>query len=220
MNSEGSSIEAIVLHLRENHLNQDPPRFINGRFIKESTSAPLQVLHKPLRVEVSESLSSVFLKKPNFSIHTFHSAATPIHISYNNHSYTLQPSESVQLAPGWYGIHTEGDIASSCMCIHNQQLLLAIGCIPLGHSLQLPTRSNLQGENARGTSDGVISIYNASDIAPHPLLHILHSHSYPVEMQWIFTEKIRYPHSRGVLSCLFIDGTVELIPVLSHPVLQ
>ena len=206
--------------MRENHLNQEPPRYINGRFIKDSTHTPSQVIHKPLRVEVNESLSSLFLKQPNYSTNCFHSRAMPIHLSYNNQSHTLQPSESAQLSPGWYGIHTEGDISSSCMCVHNQQLLIAIGCIPQDQSIQLSTRSNQQEETKRDVSEGIISIYTISDSAPYPLLHIIHSHSYPVEMQWMFADKIRYPHSRGVLSCLFIDGTVELIPVLSLVVSQ
>lgn len=221
MNSEGDSSEGMVLHLRENHLHQDPPRFANGRFIKESASAPSQVIRKPLVVDVNESLSPILLQRPVFSVHAFQSATTAIHISYNKHSYTLQPSEAVQLSPGWYGIHTEGDVSSSCMCLHNQQLLVAVGCLPLGQSLQslqFPTRSNQQGERDLSEREGLISIYSASGIAPRLLFHILHTHAYPVEMQWMFSNKVSYPNSLGVLSCLFVDGTVELIPVRSLPV--
>ena len=156
INREEKSVEAIVDHLKANHSNENPPRFINGQFSKKKQKHSEGVI-KPREAMVIpkfiEPLPSIYSQPPSFSIVDYDLPNQDIHIIHHQQSSTIPIFQSISLDKHNYAINTGGCITSSCMFTHDDNLLIALishkgkigvpkgdDCINLGDTVVVVTK--------------------------------------------------------------------------------
>lgn len=219
MVSEENSVEAILAHLKNQHMNEDLPRYVNGHFVKTKKKVlkkePAVVLDKFVICPFRESLPSAYSQPPRYSILQTSLPSRSIRVVHNKQSTVLSSSQSTELSDGCLALCTEGRVTSSCLCRDGHSLLLAVSCASFDQPPLVYKRSD---KSARGSSDamtdGLISVYSIADGDSSLVFHLHHTHSYAVDVQWVESSKTQNEHSHGVLSCLYVDGVIELFNVL------
>ena len=221
INREEKSVEAIVDHLKANHSNENPPRFINVQFSNKKQKHSEGVI-KPREAIVIpkfiEPLPSIYSQPPSFSIVDYDLPNQAIQITHHQQSSTIPIFQSILLDKQNYAINTGGCITSSCMFTHEDNLLIALSCMT--NQPQFP-RFHRSTQNYHvdelTNQDGYISLYIQNKDKPILLYHILHHHSYLIDIQILPTTNQQFSELYAILCCLYIDGVIELIPVcLTH----
>lgn len=208
---------AILEHLKLKHMNETPPRYVNGKFVTKVKRQRSKVTLAPTKklpvIKVAEYLPSVYTSPPVYTV-SHHSSDHSILLHHNQQSVELHPSCAVQLNNDSYAIHTEGQVISSCLCSRQNSILLAISTIPFNEELSIYKRSAQQTlSSSEGCVDGLLSFYSIQDSSFTFLFNIYHPRSYAVSMKWIEPDRIHSLSIHGVLSCLFSDGSIQFITV-------
>lgn len=224
MYREEKSVEAIVEHLRTNHSNENPPRFMNGQFSKkkqkhgEGVIRPKETIVLPQFVE---PLPSIYSQSPSFSILDCSLPNQSITVNHHQESSSIPVFQSISLDKHSYAINAGGCVTSSCFFTHGETMLLAISCMNKPQFSRFHRSTQSYHVDDTGSEDGYISIYQLNKTKPVLLYHIQHHHTYAVDLQIIPSTNQQLPESFGILSCLYIDGVIELLLVslslsLSH----
>lgn len=213
---------AILEHLKLKHINETPPRYVNGKFVtkgkRQRSKATLAPAKKLPVIKVTECIPSIYTSPPAYTV-SDHSSDHSILFHHNQQSVKLHTSCAVQLNNDSYAIHTEGQVISSCLCSRQNSILLAVSTIPFNEELSVYKRSTQQTcSSSEGYVDGLLSFYSIQDSSFTFLFHISHPRSYAVSMEWIEPDKAHSLSIHGVLCCLFSDGSIQFITV--HDILS
>lgn len=98
---------------------------------------------------------------------------------------------------------------SSIVSISIWNNLLAVSCIDNRYGFCMNHRSIHSFSSSESSSyENVITIYSLSNGSIRLLFHLKHEHGYATSLNWLNVEENEY--SMGILSCVFIDGSLIL----------
>ena len=210
--SEAATSEEILQHLHSLHLQDPIPRFCKGRYCKASSSSSstsIPLLSKPLLTgTLPHSLfQSSYHISSDFVLPGLHTDPLSLQLPSKNlklKSYDIEfvDSSCVVLNCG------NGVVSSSMFNGY-----LAVSCVDNQYGLLLPHRSFQSTSHSISNYDNIITLYSLSTpCSIKPLLHIIHHHSYAIQLCWI-----PIPDDCndiiGLLGCVYVDGSVDILSV-------
>ena len=210
MNRMEESVEAILTHLHTSHEGSKAPRFRKGQHSKQLQTVEPSFL--PMITTVHTMPSA--LTRPTYRIiqHFTPSALyqPPINIVQQGSLISsLQSYECVSVTKNVCLLNCGSGVVSSAL----KNGLLAVSCVDTDRGLMLASRSFETDPVASNLLyDNVLTIFAVSNTTPPtPLLHVLHHHCYATNLQWLECEDTSNVY--GVLACVFVDGSFEVLSV-------
>ena len=208
IHSVASSPDLILQHLHSNHQGETTPRFFKGKYCKTGKPKSLPL---PSNTNIDSSLSirgSIPYALLNSSYHIVESFTlpgmyqSPLSIIHSNELIQLKSYECKSMK----STHIL-NCGSSIVSISLWNELLAVSCIDNRFGFCMNHRS-IHSLSTVDSYDNVITIYSLSKGSPRLLFHLKHKHGYATSMNWLNIEENEY--SMGILSCVFIDGSLIL----------
>ena len=191
-----------------NHINETVPRYNKGAYSKRK---PTSSKAQRLTLQSLTQLPSSFISNPLFHIDS--TATLPntpvIRLSLKQTLSSLLPHQSLRLSPDCSVVNCGGMVMSCVLSMDESDGVAVVSCGKNEDGIVMNQRS-IPPSNPEA-KEGFIRCYSL--VTQQLVLQFTHSHHYAIQMKWL--HHTTTSQSYGVLCCVFVDGVIELLNVLS-----